>query len=72
MWCKRVDMKTGLDGGIHIGQSVIQGKGQFLYRCRTRLTDVISTDADRMPFRNMVTAIGDGIGDQLQVRGRWE
>ncbi len=48
-----------------------QRKGQFLFRRRACLLQVVGTDVHRVPFRQVLAGIGGDIGDHPQAgRGR--
>ena len=68
-----VHIEAGLHGRIHIGESVVECKREFLNGCRACLPDVVPADADRMPLGDLSGTVGDCIDDDRDVRfGREE
>ena len=61
-----IDLHTAFQRGIHIGQSIGNGKRQFLYGRCPRLANMVATDANRIPARHIARAKLDGIGHQAQ------
>src|SRR5439155_22161930 len=64
-----VDVEAALDRRVDVGHAVAEGEGELLRRGRAGFADVIAADRDRIPFRNHLRAILEGIGDQ-PYRGR--
>ena len=58
-----IDIKPCLDGSIHIGDAVGQGKGDFLNSAGTCFADVIAGDTDGVPLGDLVLAVGKDVGD---------
>ena len=69
---KSVDLEPGFDCRFHIGQSVIQGKGQLLHGRRSGFANVVPADADWVPFRNLFAGKSDGIDNQSEMWFRRE
>jgi len=61
--CEFIDLQSGLDGGVHIGDAVGQGKGDFLDSTGAGFADVVAGDGDGVPFGYVVFAVGKDIGD---------
>jgi len=50
--------------GLDIGDGVDEGEGQLLHGGGARFADVIAGDADRVPARDFLPAVGKDIGDE--------
>ena len=59
---------TGLNCRINVGDSVCESKGDFLHFGRSGFTDMVCTDADGVPLRNVFGTIFKGVGDQAHGR----
>ena len=70
-WSKIIHMKPSFNGRLRVGDTVRQCESQFLYGRRTRFTDMITADTDRVPSGTSlvpnstvsVTIRTDGPGD---------
>src|SRR5215831_16329834 len=63
-WRESVDCEAALARPFDILNAVPQGKREFLNSCRSRLSDVITADRDRIKARNVIRRELDDIGDQ--------
>ena len=64
---------VGEIGGGHLALQIVQHgagggqrEGQFLFRRRPRLLQVVGTDVHRVPFRQVLLRIGRDVGDHAQ------
>ena len=61
-----LDRKRGGARGLEIGDAVREGEGDLLHRRRAGLADVVPADADRVPARQLVPAVGEQIRGDAQ------
>src|SRR3989441_7247110 len=61
-----VYLESSIKSRPNVFNSVCKTESQFLDRVRARLTDVIATDADRVPARHFVGAVFYEVDGQLQ------
>src|SRR5579863_937910 len=61
-----IDLQATLQGRIDIGQAIGNREGEFLYRCCTRLADVVSTNTNRVPPGHIACAKLDSISYEAQ------
>ncbi len=48
-----IDIKTGVNSCLHVGNGIRQGKCDFLNRSRASLSNVVARDRDRVPLRDV-------------------
>ena len=65
---ERVDVESGGQRRLHVGDPVGDGEGDLLHGRRTGLADVVAGDGDGVPGRQVVCAVGEGVGDQPHRR----
>src|SRR6266568_5146891 len=61
-----VYLEPSIKSRPNVFNSVCKTESQFLDRVRARLTDVIATDADRVPSRHFVSTVFNEVDGQLQ------
>ena len=66
-----IDVQSAFHRRVHIGDAVAEGEGDLLGGGRARLPDVVAGDGDRVPFRNGLRAILEGVGDQPHRGAGW-
>ena len=67
-----VDVEAGVDGRLHVLDAVGQGERQLLQRRRAGFADVVAADRNGIPARHVLSAVVEGIDDQLGARPRRE
>ena len=65
-----VDVLAGLHGRSHVLDPVGQREGDLLHGSSSRLGHVITGDGDRVPFRNLGSAVREDVGNQSQALRR--
>jgi len=60
---KFVDGEAGIEGGLHVGDAIGEGEGNFLNCGGTSFANVITGDGDGVPLGKSVAAPGKNIGD---------
>ena len=70
--CKFVDFHAGFQCRFDVCDTVSDRESDFLCRSRTRFTDVVAGDRNRVPFRNVLRAVFKNVGDQTHRRFRRE
>ena len=65
-----VDVEPRLDTGLDVGKAIRQRERELLDGGRAGFPDMIAADADRIPFRNVVGAERENIGDEPHRRLR--
>src|SRR6266567_4744236 len=71
MASKSVNIQPGSEGGIDITDGVGKCKSNLLYGGRTRLANVVATDADRIPAWKMLGTVTEDISNNAHgVLGR--
>ena len=63
-----VDPQTAGEGGFDVGHAVGDGEGELLDRGRAGLADVVATDRDRVPARQLARPELDRVGHQAHRR----
>ena len=63
-----VDAEAGVKRGLHVGDAVGEGEGDFLNGGRARFADVVAGDGDGVPAGEFVAAPGKNIGDDAHGR----
>ena len=63
-----VDVETGGQGGLHVGDAVGDGEGDLLHRRRSGLSDVVAGDGDGVPRGQVLGTVGEGVGDESHRR----
>ncbi len=63
-----VDLQTAGQRRPHIFESVSEGKGQFLHRCRAGLFHMIAGNRNRVELRHMPRGVFDNVGDNAHRR----
>src|ERR1044072_1740008 len=58
-----VDVEPPLERPLDVGEAVHERERQLLRRVRAGLADVVARDRDRMPFRQLLRAELDHVGD---------
>ena len=59
-----IDVKARIERGLHVGDPIRERERQLLNRRRASFTDVIARDRDRVPARDLLGAVGEGVGHQ--------
>src|SRR5215203_206303 len=57
-----VHLEPGVERGPDVGDSVGEGEGELLHRSRAGLAYVVAGDRDRVPPRQLIGAVGEGVG----------
>ena len=65
-----VDVETGVDGGLHVGDRVGECERHLLNGGRARLADVIAADRDGVPVGHLALAEREDVGHDPQRRSR--
>src|SRR5260370_42301729 len=52
-WGKFIDLQATYQCSIYIGQTISDGKGQFLHSGRSGLANMVAADTDGIPARHM-------------------
>ena len=63
-----IDIQSFFDGAFHIGFAVGQGKCQFLHGSTAGFADVITANANGIPFGKFLAAPLKNIGDDAHTR----
>src|SRR5678815_5633575 len=63
-----VYIQPGFQAPVDVFQAIAQGEGEFLYRSRSRFTNVITTHRDGIVARHMLRAELKGVHHQLHRR----
>ena len=63
-WRELVERQAGGEGRVGVGDRVGQGEGDLLDGRRAGLAHVVAADADRVPGRQLGSAVGERVGDQ--------
>src|SRR6186713_3304092 len=71
-WSKIVNVQTGAARPFDIFDSVIERKREFLERRRPCFSNMVATDGDRVPLRNMSGAELECVDDELHRGTRRE
>ena len=61
---KLVELEPGGETGFDVGDGVRHGEADLLRRCAAGLAHVVAADADRVPGRQLIFAVGKDIGDK--------
>src|SRR6266567_6705706 len=61
--CKFINVQSGIDCSFDIADGIGERKGYFLHCCGACLTNMIATNADGVPPRQVFGAIAKQIGD---------
>ncbi|EKD50471.1 MAG: hypothetical protein ACD_62C00532G0003 [uncultured bacterium] len=64
-WGKRINIQPSGHTMFDVFQTIVKCKGQFLYGCGARFTNVITGDRYRVPFGQVLCAIFDGVDHQF-------
>ena len=67
---EHVDVQSGVDTRLHIGDAVGERERHFLHGGRTGFADVIAADRDRVPLRQVALAESEDVGDDAQRGAR--
>ena len=67
-----VDGQAGADRALDVGDAVRQRERHLLRRRRAGLAHVVAADADRVPGRQVLPAVGEDVGGQAHRRARRE
>src|SRR5215475_8199934 len=67
-WREGIDRQASLDSLLDVGQPIIQRKRQFLDGRGAGFTDMIATNTDGIPLREMLGTVGDRVTYQAH---RW-
>ena len=59
-----VDVHAGFQGSFYVSDAVGDGEGDFLGSRGTSFTDVVTGNGDGVPFRNVLGAIFEDVGDE--------
>ncbi len=70
-WGEGVDVHAGRDRRFHVGDAVGQREGDLLDRRRSRLADVVARNRDRVPVRQVGSAVREGVDDQPHRGPGW-
>ena len=65
-----IDVQTGVQAGLHVGNAVGERERQFLHRGGPSLPDVVAADADDVPPREFPRAEGQHVLDQAHAGPR--
>src|SRR5689334_8407676 len=71
-WREFIYIHTAGDAPTHILQSIAERESQFLHGSRTRLTDMISGNGNRIPLRNILRAEFHRVDDESHGWLGWE
>ena len=58
-----VDVETGVDRGLDVGDAVGEGEGDFLHGGGAGLADVVAADGDGVPLGDFAGGPGEHVGD---------
>ena len=67
-----IDIESGIDGCLNIGDAISQSESQFLGCGGSRLPDMVTTNAYGIPSGNAVFAVLKDVGNQAHRRARRE
>jgi hypothetical protein len=66
-----VDVESGIERRLHVGDRVRQREGDLLDRRRSRFADVVAADRDGVPVRELALAECKNVGDDPERCARW-
>ncbi len=66
--CEIVDVEASLDCLLHVGEPVLERKGELLLSGRAGLANVVAGDRDRVPTRHVMRAPLDHVAAQAHRR----
>ena len=65
---ERVDLEPGVDRRLDVGDAVGERERQLLRGRRARLADVVARDRDRVPARQPLGAVAEGVDGEAHAR----
>ena len=68
---KVIELQPGGQGCFNVRNAVSEREGHFLSSRRSRFTDVIAGDGNRVPVRNFLGAVGEGVNNESHRRTWW-
>jgi hypothetical protein len=71
-WGEAVDVQPSRQAEFDVTEAIREGEGEFLSSGRSRFSDVIARDAQRLVCRDLLAAVLHHVPDQAKVRDRWE